>query len=86
MNPLMPILTWDILGYEQIICGWPDSYKIEIYNTSGNLIRRITRDYDPLEITEEDKEKFQELPPTYKLSFPKYHAPYWRLLGQRIGG
>ena len=78
-NPFMPMLTWDIYNYDRIICGWPDSYDIEIYDTAGNLIRRIKREYDPLEITEADKEKFKDLPPELKVSFPKYHAPYWKL-------
>ena len=80
INPFMPSLTWDIYNYDRIICGWPDSYEMEIYDTAGNLIRRIMREYDPLEITELDKEKLKDLPPELKVSFPKYHAPYWKLI------
>ena len=80
INPFMPMLTWDIYNYNRIICGWPDLYEIEIYDTSGNMIRKIMREYDPLEITEMDKEKYKDLPPDMKVSFPKYHAPYWKLL------
>ena len=79
LNPFMPMLTWDIYNYDRIICGWPDSYEIEIYDTAGNLTRKIIREYDPLEITEEDKEKFKDIPPELKVSFRKYHAPYWKL-------
>jgi len=79
LNPFMPSVSWDIYNYGQIICGWPDSYEIEIYDTTGNLIRRIKREYDPLEVTEEDKERLKDLPPEIKVTVPKYHAPYWRL-------
>lgn len=80
INPFMPSLSWDIAKNDQIVCGWPKTYEIKIFDPEGNLTRKIEKDYDPLEITEEEIERIGKVPPTMKLSIPKYHAAYWRLM------
>ena len=44
---------------------------------SGSMIRKIMKEYDPAEITEEEtKEETEGMPPDMKLSIPRYHAAY----------
>ena len=39
-----------------IYLGYPDKYEINIYSPEGKLVKKITRDHDPLQVTEKDKE------------------------------
>ncbi len=79
-NPFMPILRWDLTKNDQIVCGYPKKYEIEIFDSKGKVIRKIKKDYDPVEITKEEIEHFEELPPTIKISARKYKSAYQRLI------
>jgi len=79
-NPFMPVLRWDLTKNDQIVCGYPKKYEIKIFDKDGNVIIKIMKDYNPSEITKEDIEQIEELPPTIKLSIPKYHAAYQWLI------
>ncbi len=80
LNPFMPPLRWDIDKNDMIICGWPKTYEINIFSPEGILLRKIEKDYEPLEITKEDKERSGKMPPGIEVSYPKHHAAYWRLI------
>jgi len=77
LNPFLPSLSWDIDKNDQIISGYPDKYEIKIFNPEGILIRKIQKDYEPLEIAEEELERLKDFPPAIKLDVPKHHAAYW---------
>ncbi len=79
-NPFMPVLRWDLTKNDLIVCGYPKKYEIEIFDTEGNVIKKIKKDYDPVEITKEELEHLEELPPTIKLSILKYKSAYQRLI------
>jgi hypothetical protein len=79
-NPFMPVLRWDITNNNQVVCGYPKTYEIKIFDKEGNPIRKIIKEYDPVEITKEDIEQVEKLPPTIKLSIPKYHSAYQWLI------
>ena len=55
-------LRWAVTYYDEII--WADiknpEYEIRFHDTDGKLKRIITRDYDPLSITAEDKDRLIE--------------------------
>lgn len=76
-NPFGGIISFRIDNYDQIICGYPENYEIKIYDREGNLKRKIMKDYDPVEITDEEiKEATENTPPELKVSIPKYHMAY----------
>lgn len=76
-NPFMPSIRSDINYNDQIVTGYPEKYEIEIFDKSGNMIRKIIKDYDPIEISEEEKKEATEsMPPDIKLTIPRYHAAY----------
>ncbi len=77
LNPFLPSLSWDIDKNDQIISGYPEKYEIKIFNPEGTLIRKIQKDYEPLEIAEEQLERLKDFPPGIKLDVPKHHAAYW---------
>ena len=81
-NPFMAVGHWLIDKDDNIVYGYPKTYEIRIYDPSGQLIRKITKKYDPVEITEEEKkERIEDLPPQIKDSvvFPKHHPAFYRL-------
>ena len=76
-NPFMPIIRSNINYNDQIVTGYPEKYEIKILDKSGSMIRKIMKEYDPVEITEEEtKEETEGMPPDIKLSIPRYHAAY----------
>ena len=91
MNPYIvsmvnPTFNVRLMTNDYIAWGFPLDFKYEIviFNPEGNAIRKIVKDYDPVKITAEDKEKItkdligdREVPPEYTLKFPKNQYPYW---------
>ncbi|MDH5385785.1 MAG: 6-bladed beta-propeller [Candidatus Aminicenantes bacterium] len=77
INPFMGIILSQIDNNDQIICGYPEKYEIKIFDKEGKLKRKIMKEYDPVEITEEEiEEETEGAPPDIKLSIPKYHTAY----------
>lgn len=76
-NPFMPTIRSEINYNDQIVTGYPEKYEINIFDKSGSMIRKIMKEYDPVEITEEEtKEATESMPPDIKLIISKYHAAY----------
>jgi hypothetical protein len=76
-NPFIPTIRAAINQNDQIVTGYPEKYEIKIFDKSGTPIRKIMKEYDPVEITEEEiKEATEGLPPDMKFSIPKYHNAY----------
>ena len=68
---------------DNFVWGHASEYVLHIVNPDGNEIRKIRRDYDPVEFTKADEEKTKEefgdmLPANIKLKFPNdYPAFDW---------
>lgn len=76
-NPFGGALRYAIRRDNFVISGDPQTYEINVYGPSGNLIRKISKEYDPVEITQEEKDRVMErMSPDIKVSIPKYHNPY----------
>lgn len=76
-NPFSPIIQSEINCNDQVVTGYPEKYEIKIYDKSGTMVRKIMKEYDPVEITEEEiKEAKEGMPWERKLSIPKYHNAY----------
>jgi hypothetical protein len=79
-NPFFSLLRWDVINGDQIVCGYAvEGYKIKIYDDSGNLIKRIEKDYTPLEVTQREvDERIANYRPEMKknLDIPKYFPPF----------
>lgn len=43
-----------------IYLGQPEKYEINVYSPDGKLVKRITKDYDPIRVSDRDKEEFFE--------------------------
>jgi len=80
LNPFMPVAYWLIDENDNIVYGYPENYELQIFNPEGKLIKKITKNYDPVEITDEEKEEeTRDAPPQFKFVFSKYHSAFRRL-------
>ena len=76
-NPLSGSIYYRFDKDDHVVWGVPDHYEIRICDTTGRLAQIITREYDPVEITEEEKKEAAEgIPQGIKLLIPKYHDAF----------
>jgi len=55
--PLQPSMASKFLSSDLIVCGLRETYEFQIFDSDGKIIRKVSRDYVPVEISEEEKEK-----------------------------
>jgi len=61
-----------------VFFGDHQTYEILVYNPSGKIVKKISKVYDPVVITQEEKDRIMErMPPDIKVSIPKFHTPYY---------
>ena len=79
-NAFFTLLRWDIINGNQVVTGYPEEgYVIKILDASGKLIRRIEKEYIPVEITQKDyEEAIADHPPELKKDYyaPKHFPPF----------
>lgn len=77
-NPFLPVFCWRIDRGNNIFYGYPDEYELKVFNSRGKLQKRIIKDYDPVEITEEEIDEVTgHSAPWVKLNIPVYHSAYF---------
>jgi len=85
----IPVAFYSIDREDRFIYGFPESYEIQIYGpTETKVLRKITRVYDPVAVTEEDKaERRKDVPPGYtrEFEFPKNYPAYSRFFLSDLG-
>ncbi len=80
-NPFMAFSSWAIDNSDNVVYGYPNAYELQIFSGSNVKVKKILKEYDPVEITEEEKEEKRK---TYsrdaeegmKIVFEKYHPAY----------
>jgi outer membrane protein assembly factor BamB len=82
-NPLMAIAYWTIDKDDNIVYGYPKTYEIKFFGPSNAVVKKVMRDYDPVEITEAEKEEQRKGNPSdvmggMKLEFERYHPAFRR--------
>jgi hypothetical protein len=76
-NPFSGSIYYRFDKDDRVVWGIPDHYEIRICDTTGRLAEKITKEYDPVEITEEEKKEAAEgIPQGIKLTIPKYHNAF----------
>jgi hypothetical protein len=77
LDPFLPVFHYQIDRNDNIVYGFPISYELEILSPEGEVLKKITRDYDPVEITEEEKEvERKSHPPEINLIFSGHYPPF----------
>jgi len=80
---MVPSFSFDLTKKDIIVCGNNEKYELQIFDSQGKLLRKIVKEYEPLEISEREKEEFIDgltggrgFPPDRIVKFPKYHHPF----------
>lgn len=76
-----PALLYFHVINDNLVWGHAVEYVLHVVDPDGNEIQRISRDYDPVKYTQEDKEKAKEefgdmLPENIKIKFPDTYPPF----------
>ncbi len=82
-NPFFTLIRTDIINGRQVVTGYAgEGYILKIYDSKGNLVRRIEKEYIPLKITQEDiKERTEGDEPdrNYEYKIPDHFPPFMTL-------
>jgi len=83
INPFDLMIVFDVDKKGNITYGTSKKYEIKFINPDGTHIKSITKEYDPIKITEEDKKEIlSRIPETGGLNvkdmieFPKYYPAF----------
>jgi hypothetical protein len=69
-------LYCQLMGKDHVLMGYSKNYELQIFNSEGKVIKKILRDYDPVPVSEEEKNEEQKrYEPDKKVEFPRYHFP-----------
>ena len=71
--PLQPWMASRFLPSDLIICGFRESYEFKILDSEGKTVRKVLKDYVPIEISEVEKKK-RKLPQSSEL--PKFFPAF----------
>ena len=78
LKPFMPIFYCQIMENDCLLYGYPESYELQIFNPEGKVVKKIIREYDPVPISEAEKEeRRKDIRPGRKFEFPRYHSAFW---------
>lgn len=58
LEPFSPLVHWDVTPEGKIVIGYSKNYEIEIYDIIKGKLFSFTHDYEPVKVTDEDKEVF----------------------------
>jgi hypothetical protein len=79
---LRPNLVFDVTKENNIVWAISSEYELNIMNSKGEIIKKIVKDYVPVEITEDDKKEIifnrygtETVPSERNIVFPKYFYP-----------
>jgi hypothetical protein len=84
-------LLWAVVPGQRIYVGYSGEYVISVYDGTGRLIRRITREWQPVPISQEKREemlsRFRQIPKPMrsKIQIPKTEPAFYALLCDDLG-
>lgn len=84
-------ILFKVLPNDCLVYGHPiDDYEMVICNPEGVPIKKIIKDFKPLALSLEDKERFQKIVnmtnlKNRKINYRKYFAPYQKILCDDLG-
>ena len=86
INPMIPVVYMTVDDQDNVIFGYPGPYEIQVFDSDGNLTRRILKTYKPVAITEEEKaEAVKGAPSQIEFEFPENHPPFLRFIHDETG-
>lgn len=89
VNPFFAVSVFQVDKSDNLVYGDPRTYEILFFSASeGKAFKKITREYDPVIVTDEDKaEELKNTPSEVQTSvvFPKYYPAYERFFLSDLG-
>jgi len=89
VRAFLPVGYFLIDRSDDLVYGYPESYEIQFFGPVGaKAFRKITRAYDPVSVTEEDKAaRRRDVPPGYdrEFVFPDHYPAYTRFFLSDLG-
>jgi hypothetical protein len=77
INPFGGLVVFFLRYDDYVVSASPETYELHVFDPEGDLVMKITKDYDPVAITKEEKEEVMEgFPDEIPVSIPKYHNPF----------
>lgn len=87
INIMTDRFVYDLIQGDQLAWAYTTRYEIQILNPEGKTIKKIVKDYDPIDITERDKREIikerygEEGPPQGMiLEFPPHFYPIFSIV------
>jgi len=81
VDPFRAVNYWQIDKDDNLVYGYPVDYEICFYSPANKIIKKIKREYVPVEVTDaEKKEESKDVPPQIKLDPSKYHSAFHRFI------
>ncbi|MEW5899978.1 MAG: 6-bladed beta-propeller [Acidobacteriota bacterium] len=78
-TPFLPFLVWELVDNDTILCGLNKKYEFSVYDSEGKVTKVISRDYDPVRISDEErKESLKRLKQPENKAVPRSHPAYRR--------
>jgi len=78
-EPVPTFLYFHVIN-DNFVWGYASQYVLHIVDHEGNEVRRISRDYDPVELTKQEKERFvkqfERMPSRFKLKLPDAYPAF----------
>ncbi len=76
-NPFASTYTWAVTKNDNIIYGYSNKYELLVFDSTGKIIKRIKKEYDPVKITElEKEEEIKKVPSFVSFDFPETHSAF----------
>ncbi len=92
LNLFTPQLFYDVFRNDKIIWGSQTKYELNVSDRNGEIIQKIIKKYDPIPISEADKENRIKdlfpnttLPSSIKIESPKYFWPFYLITSDDKG-
>ncbi len=86
---ILPIAAFSIDRADRFIYGYPETYEIRVYGPGADkIIRKIGREYDPVDVTEEEKAALKKDAPGGSMReyvFARSHPAYRRFFLSDLG-
>jgi hypothetical protein len=80
LTPFQPYLEWGLIE-NGLILGRNDSYSFSIYDPQGEIQRKISREYRPVPVSQEEKKMaLRALQQPGNKEVPSYHPAYGSLI------
>ncbi|MGB2906346.1 MAG: 6-bladed beta-propeller [Candidatus Aminicenantaceae bacterium] len=80
MKAFFPEFFWQVTKSDRIIWGFSTRYELQVLDSEGSLLRKITKEFSPVPITEEDKQDRMHflfggitVPGGITLEWPEHH-------------